>query len=493
MFSTEKIMSRKKSLITALFLLLFVFVGTYNYFKPLPDDIAYTSGNIPLGQKNIEFLYDLSYVKDDKTVIHEQEIFDEIIDSIEQAEKYILIDMFLYNSWLGKATSSYRDLASELTDALLAKKSANPEISINLITDPINTVYGGSQSEEVLRLKESDIKLIITDLRPLRDSNPVYSSIWRSLFQWFGNDDRLKWVKHPFSDEAGKVSLRSYLSLLNFKANHRKIFLADSGNTFVSIITSANPHSSSSAHSNVAVKIESNRFAKELWRSEQAVAKMSGSELADLPRLANEKDQLTKSEGPTAKLLTEKKIKEALIAMIDETIGGEELNMAMFYLSDRDVIKALIRAGNRNVKTRLILDPNKDAFGYEKNGVPNRPVAHELIEKSNNKIKIRWYDTHGEQFHTKLTFANYHNEKSKALLGSANLTRRNIENFNLESNVLVNASSTDEFIVSLNEYFDKLWKNENDRYTLAYEEYADDSFKNILLYRFQEFSGLSSF
>jgi hypothetical protein len=28
----------------------------------------------------------------------------------------------------------------------------------------------------------------------------------------------------------------------------------------------------------------------------------------------------------------------------------------------------------------MILDPNKDAFGLEKSGIPNRPVAAELVE-----------------------------------------------------------------------------------------------------------------
>ena len=34
-----------------------------------------------------------------------------------------------------------------------------------------------------------------------------------------------------------------------------------------------------------------------------------------------------------------------------------------------------------------ILDPNKDAFAREKSGVPNRPVAYELVKKSKGKIK----------------------------------------------------------------------------------------------------------
>ena len=61
----------------------------------------------------------------------------------------------------------------------------------------------------------------------------------------------------------------------------------------------------------------------------------------------------------------------------------------MFYLSNRDIVKSLLDASQRGVDVKLILDPNKDAFGMEKDGVPNRPVAHELVKKSKGKIQIR--------------------------------------------------------------------------------------------------------
>ena len=88
-------------------------------------------------------------------------------------------------------------------------------------------------------------------------------------------------------------------------------------------------------------------------------------------------------------------------------------------------------AGSR---VRVILDPNKDAFGRTKNGIPNRSVATELAAASDGAIKVRWFRTHGEQFHTKLVAMRSATE-FWFTLGSANLTRRNLENFNLEANV----------------------------------------------------------
>src|SRR6185369_17305668 len=81
---------------------------------------------------------------------------------------------------------------------------------------------------------------------------------------------------------------------------------------------------------------------------------------------------------------------------------GDAIDVAMFYLSERDVVRALISAAKRGVSVRVILDPNKDAFGRTKNGIPNRSVATELAAASDGAIKVRWFRTHGEQFHSKL-------------------------------------------------------------------------------------------
>ena len=480
----------KKYIILFLFLFLFL-IAVWQTNKPLPKNINYISPKIPLQDSQINFLYDLTYTDNQGDIAHEQQIFDELIKDIKNAQEYILVDMFLFNSWLGKATTSYRSLAGELTSALIKQKTKYPNLQIDLITDPINIVYGGDISPELESLKKAGVNIIITNLKPLRDSNPVYSTLWRIFFQWLGNHTWPRWVKHPFSETTNKVSLRSYLSLLNFKANHRKTFLADSGENFVSIIMSANPHNSSSAHSNVAMKIIDNNFAHELWRSEQAVAKMSKTNLRPFPQKENRISTSTKN---TAQLITEKQIKDALISAFDSSISGDEINMAMFYLSNQDIIKSLIKASKREVKIKIILDSNRDAFGYEKGGIPNREVASELIKKSNNKIKIRWYNTHGEQFHSKLSFIKNQNNQSKIILGSANLTKRNIDNYNLETNISISTEKDSPIFEKIESYFNLIWNNEeNKNFTVNYTTYEDNSFFKKLSYHFQEWSGLSSF
>ena len=165
----------------------------------------------------------------------------------------------------------------------------------------------------------------------------------------------------------------------------------------------------------------------------------------------------------------------------------------MFYISDRSIVKALKKADERGVKIRLIFDPNKDAFGREKNGIPNRQVANELIKNSNGNTEIKWCDTHGEQCHSKLAIFK-RNENYSLIQGSANLTRRNLENFNLETNVYVAGAPDTPAIQDAVNFFNTNWNNENGQtYTTAYETYADDSFSKNLIYRFTEFTGLSSY
>ncbi len=124
-------------------------------------------------------------------------------------------------------------------------------------------------------------------------------------------------------------------------------------------------------------------------------------------------------------VLTEGEIRSAIVRNLGTTRIGDSIDIAMFYLSEREVIQALLAAAKRGVAVRVILDPNKDAFGREKNGIPNRSVATELAAASDGAIKVRWFRTHGEQFHSKLVAMRTATE-FWFTLGSANLTRRNL-------------------------------------------------------------------
>jgi phosphatidylserine/phosphatidylglycerophosphate/cardiolipin synthase-like enzyme len=462
--------------ITKIILILLIwplFVGFYQTTKKLPENLDLRGEERNISVENIEFFYDLTYKNLNGEIISEQTIFDEIFSLIEEAKEYILIDAFLFNSYTREPDKIYRQLTPELTERLVRKKEANPDIEIDFITDPINTVYGGAINTEIEKLKSIGVNVIVTDLKELPDSNPIYSAFWRTFIQWFGNSG-------------------SYgLIMLNFKANHRKVFMADQEENAAVIITSGNPHDGSSAHSNVALKI-TGKLWQDVYGAEAAVAKFSGRELQGPPAGLDENIRL-QAEDAKIVFLTENQIKKELLTRIGETTANDEIHMAIFYLADRQIIKELVKASERGVHIKVIFDPNKDAFGFEKIGIPNRPVAEELLKRSSGKIDVRWYDTHGEQFHSKLAIIKYGREAS-LLLGSANFTRRNLDNYNLEANVSVTAGEDALFIKAAADYFDRIWDNRDGKYyTVSYEAYKDESTLKKIVYLIQEYAGLSSF
>ncbi len=475
--------------------------SAYGLYKPLPDGLSMKGNIATIPSSSARFLSDVTYTNEQGERVSTQEIFDEIISMIQQAHSYILIDMFLWNDFLGTSTSSpARPLSSELTEALLTKKKASPHITITVITDPINTVYGGIESKQFQQLKAHGIPVIETRLLSLRDSNPLYSGIYRVFFSWLDNAHHIisggvpytiRLLPHPFQKNGTNTTLRSYLTLLNFKANHRKVVIADhntpSGIKMRTLITSANPHDASSAHTNIAIVIDDSVW-RSVLESEYAVVALSGTTTPPFTQTTNDQS------GPLqTRIVTEGAIKDELISMIDIAGLDDVIYGHVFYLSDQDVLQALIDAYKRGTRINLILDPNKDAFGYKKNGIPNRPVAATLKKKSADNIHIRWCATNGEQCHSKLFIVQ--NKSSAALmLGSANITRRNIGNFNLETNVWLQGSPDTPVIRDALNYFHTLWENKNGNiYTSPYETYADDRLSSYMLYRVMETLGTGSF
>ena len=470
---------------------LLLSVGIYQAFiKPLPEGISLLGEEYYVPESSVTFLADETYLDDKGVRQSKQEIFDEVFRMIDGAHDYILVDMFLYNDFQGEHSENTRALSGELTEALIKKKKEAPNITIIVVTDPINTIYGGQISRQFKQLEEFGIIVVMTDLKKLRDGNPIYSSFWRVFVQWFGNNSQKGFLVNPFDYNGHFVTVRSYLSMLNFKANHRKLIIADSGKDGVRklsvLVMSANPHDGSSAHSNVAIKVDD-----QLWKdaivSEQSVGNFSSIEIPSYPKDVNDETGDVKVQ-----LLTESKIRDRLIELLNETKEGDEIDMVMFYFSDRAVIKALRTADMRGVSIRLVLDPNKDAFNYEKNGIPNRSVAHELLKNSTGNIKLRWCDTNGEQCHSKLVLIK-HGEDHSMVAGSANLTRRNLGDYNLETNILVSSTKEIASWGDARAYVNRIWNNESGHYTADYEKYRDELFLKTVLYRIMEKTGLSSF
>jgi phosphatidylserine/phosphatidylglycerophosphate/cardiolipin synthase-like enzyme len=463
--------------------------------KPLPQGLHVEGPSVVLAAADTRFLYDLTYQTARGERRHEQQIFAAVLQQIDAAQQFIVLDFFLFNADAGataKDAPPLRQLSRELADHLLARKRALPLLQVLLITDPINDVYGGAPSPLLAELQQAGIDVVRTDLTLLRDSNTGYSAMWRGLLQWWGNSSQGGWLPNPFDAASPPVTLRSWLSLLNFKANHRKLIITDRADgKWQALITSANPHDASSAHSNVAMQV-SGELAARVLQSELQVARFSGwrGELYVPAQLATR----DAGNGSEAYYLTEGAITERVLTELHKAAAGDHIQLAMFYLSDRSVIEALVQASLRGAQLRLILDPNKDAFGIHKDGVPNRSVATELVEHSSGKIAVRWYRTSGEQFHSKLLMVQ-HGEQLFVTLGSANFTRRNLNDYNLEANVALVIPMDRPLAREFNNYFQRLWAGDDrsPEYTAPFGAYQDDSSARYWRYRIMEATGLSTF
>ncbi len=453
---------RKRKIVIglSLFLILYISVTAWHIYKPLPAGISYAG---PLHRADdVEMFVDLSYVydADDEEIQAELSIFDEIYAMIDRAEKFIVLDFFLYDDHFDEEVN-FPKLVETMTAKLIRKKEDHPDITIVFITDPINTGYGSYENEWFEQMERAGIDIVYSDLKPLRDSTPIYSGLYRTIFQWL-DVEKKGWIPNAMASEAPKMTLASYMTLLNVKANHRKTIVTDQE----ALVTSGNPHNASGLHGNVALKVKGPVLNDILEAEEAVVAYSTGG---TLPRL----EVAEQTEGMYAvQYLTEKKILQAMLDDIEKAEEGDTIWLGMFFIAKKELVEALMEAASRGVKVKMILDPNENSFGNEKTGIPNRPVAQEMMEKSGDEMEIRWYNTVIGQYHTKLVVVQTA-DGTYISNGSANLTERTLDDYNLEANLRVIAPMDSELMQQVEAYFERLWNNEDALYTVEFETYQD--------------------
>lgn len=510
--SSKKYQKPKKSktlkrIALLIFTLLFITTIIVHQVKPLPEGVSMKGNIYNINENQLTFLQDLTYTRNNQTIT-EHVIFDEVISMIQESHEFIIIDMFLFNEdftqeELQDPTLVKRNITSELTQALVEQKKLYPEMTIIFITDGINDFYGSFTPWHYELLKEHNITIIQTDMTQLRDSNFLYSALYRVAFQWFGIGQN-GIIPHPLGNDKHTITLRSGLKLLNFKANHRKLIVTDTNEGVSALITSANPHTPSNLHSNVGIRIDNSPVIVDILRSELGVVSFSTDNQKSITQLEevlnttkqffeNNSHLLLTSNDSTIQFLGESQIKNSIVQDLQNTQRGDRVELSMFYLSSRTIINELLEADKRGVDVYIILDLNVDAFGHEKSGIPNRVVAYELLQDSN--ISLRWYNTHGEQFHSKqLTIYKLESNTTIVHIGSTNYTRRNLYDFNLEANVRITVPTNSEFSIQISEVFSRIWNNEfGITHTLDAEEYKDGSRLRFMWYRIQEFTGLGTY
>jgi hypothetical protein len=501
---------RYRRAITAIVVGIWIAVSFWEANKPLQPGVRTTSTWHTVPVQNLSFIADITSADAYGRAISSQAIFDETLKIVRGAHEFLVLDYFMFNTRRGDLDASsplLRPLTATLRDALMERRQALPGLKVLFLTDPVNELYGAEPSSDLRLLKAAGVDVVFTNLDALRDSNHLYSGVWRLGINWWNPDTHEAGsFPNPLNDSNTPLPFGAWARALNFKANQRNVAIGDDGSGgLVGIVGSATVHDASGTDSNVAVRV-SGPVLSSLLESELDIARFSGwqgsgsikvpvGEPAGTPNPAEPNKGISDGKLARVQTLTEGAIHGALLEHIDATVPGDSVAIAMFYMADRSIVDALLAASRRGVNVRLILDPNKDGYGHTTSGLPNQPAASELVSESDGKIRARWYRTHGERFHTKLVMV-YGPERLWFTVGSANLTSRDLGDYNLEANVAIEVGRSSPLAVQTLEYFETLWTNRASlgiEYTADFSAYADPGQGHYWLYRFLEATGLSDF
>ena len=86
------------------------------------------------------------------------------------------------------------------------------------------------------------------------------------------------------------------------------------------------------------------------------------------------------------------------------------------------------------------------------------------------------------------------NTRSSAVPRPGGCSRRNLDNFNLETDVLVRTQATSQVFEDAKRHFDLLWQNQpGRRFSVPYAHYRNPSVVKRWLSRFMEATGFSTF
>ena len=447
-----------------LVLLVWLSVVLWNTAKPLPPGTHIVSQTARLSEADVEFLYESPQHRDsaqreespqpEESLRHDeppqtqdsprrQGPSAEELAAADHAEQLIVVDR--------------SPVSTELARHLLARKRQRPNLKIVAVTDPGNEAFGGSAPSTLASLEEAGAIVARVRLDRLRDSNPLYSGLWRLVFGWWSD---------PFDEGPGEPTLSAWSRMRNFKADQRQLVVADDG---------AGGWVASLGPSGAAGLVLHGSLARAMIAGELQIAAWSTEDdrLPSSPRMEG------RGVGSIdARFLTEGAIEGALLDAMAAAGNGDQICMAVQNLSDRRLIAAMAQAAARGAHLQVLLarDP-----------MPNQAVAGELLAEAGGRIEIRWYPAGYAVPHSGLLLVR-HGADMWMNWGSADFTRRNLGDLNLEAAVELRMPVRSAPARAAAEYFAEQWSTAS-----ADAGFAPASITAYWRYRLAEATGLSSF
>jgi hypothetical protein len=416
--------------------LIYLACGFWNSVKPMPAGTHLGSLPARLGESQVEFIEDGAQPG---AILRREIAF------VDRAEQMIVLDQC--------------PLARDLADHLLTRRRQRPNLKIVLVSDPRDAIYGGTPAPTLSTLEAAGIIVARTRLERLRDPNPLYSSFWRLGLGWWSD---------PFDEAPGGATFRSDMRRRNQQANLRQLLVADDGaGGWSSLIAAEAPRAGGSG--GVAVEVRG-RLARDIVASELQIAAWSTED----DRLPGPPPAEIRGVGSIdARFLTEGAISTALRDSIAVAAGGDSVSVAARALGDRAFIHALLRAAARGAHLQLLLDSRLPA---------NRAVAAELARTGAGSIDIRWQAS-GSASATGFVLVQHRND-AWLNTGSAELTRRALDDLNLAANIELHMPARAAPARAAAASFARAFAS-----GAAYSEHADESSGTYWRYRVAEATG----
>jgi PLD-like domain len=421
-------------------LLAWLSLVLWNSAKPLPPGTHTVSQTARLPEADVDFLFELPRESPRESPRRPAPSMQDI-PAIDRADQLIVLDR--------------SPVTLELAQHLLARKRQRPNIKIVVVTDPGNEAFGGTPAPILASLEEAGIIVTRVRLDRLRDSNPLYSGLWRLALGWWSD---------PFDEMPGEITLPAWSRRQNFKADQRQLLVADDGaGGWMQSVGSG------------AALVLHGSLARAMIASELQIAAWSTQD----DRLPPGPQTEGRGVGSIdARFLTEGAIEGALLDALAAAGDGDQICVAVENLSERRLIAAMLRAAARGAHLQVLL---------ARNPAPNRAVAGELLGDGGGRIEVRWYPADFAVPHPHLLLVR-HRADLWMNLGSANFTRRNLGDLNLEANVELRLPARAAAARAATQYFTEIWSSAS-----ADADFAQQSIIGYWRYRFAEATGFSSF
>ena len=493
-------------LLVAAMLLAWAGIALWQSQKRLPPGVHISGSWHSLPIADVRFLRDLTAADATGAPLNERQINAELLRLIGQAREFVVLDTGLFGDLPAAGAGAARlraatPVAAAVADALLQARQQQPGLRVLLLIDPASSqLRAGAATLE--RLSAGGVAVIAVDVRRLRAANAAFVGLWQLCCSWWSPVSAEGQWPNPLGIGPSSVSLGLWGQTPGYPRSHRQLLIADDGAGGVTgLIFSRSLNAEASLHTAVALQLPGEAL-EPLLESEFVLAQFSGwsggGAMQERSQRLATRQRRTVSPGAAAdaaqvRVVSEAPIADALLERINAAGSHDSIEIAALYLSQRDLVRALIDAAWRGAAVRVLLDPGKDGYGYDRSGVPNRQVASELVAASDGAVRVRWYRTHGEQFSPGFALIRSAGH-DWLMVGTADLSRRDLDDYNLAAAFIAELPGTASAGTDALSWFDTVWYNRaagGIEYSSDVDVYADASQLDYWHYRVLEAIGTS--